>query len=81
MMKPEHPYTRELLAAVPVPDPDYIAPERGHPAFAADTADEMRGCPFVVRCPEARDLCREECPQSIELPDGRRVACHNVKTS
>lgn len=80
MLKPEHPYTRELLAAVPVPDPDYKAPEREAAAFAATAEEARRGCPFVVRCPEARDVCRREYPQSIELADGRRVACHNVKT-
>lgn len=81
MMKPEHPYTRELLAAVPVPDTDYVAPERGGPAFAATAEDAQRGCPFVVRCSEAREVCRQEYPQQSVLGDGRRVACHNVENS
>ncbi|MEX0923720.1 MAG: ABC transporter ATP-binding protein [Rhodovibrionaceae bacterium] len=81
MMKPEHPYTRELLAAVPVPDPDYVAPDRMAPAFTTTAEDARQGCPFVVRCPEAREVCRSTYPASLELADGRRVACHNVKTS
>lgn len=81
MMKPKHPYTRELLAAVPVPDPDYEAPERGRAAFAATAEEGKYGCPFVVRCPEAREVCRTVHPQILMLSDGSRVACHNVKIS
>lgn len=80
MMKPEHPYTRELLAAVPVPDPDYVAPEREAPAFSAEAAEGQRGCPFVVRCPEAREVCRGQHPETRRLADGRRAACHNIET-
>ena len=72
---PSHPYTRALMAAVPVPDP---AASRRRVLLGGDVPSPARvppGCPFHPRCPEARDRCRREVPGLVDPGDGRRVAC------
>jgi len=76
--RPMHPYTIALMAAMPKPDPSQrIAGgiEIGEPPsqFARPT-----GCAYSLRCPLATDRCRVEDPKLRDMPDGRRVACHNV---
>lgn len=75
---PLHPYTQALLAAVPVPDPEFTR-ERlilpGEPESAAGT-DE--GCRFAPRCPHADNRCRLEEPPLIAAGDGHRVKCFHV---
>ncbi len=70
---PTHPYTRTLLAAVPLPDP-HVRGER------VSVPDEIRsalpnGCPFYPRCGQARDDCREQRPRLQEISPGHFVAC------
>ena len=72
---PSHPYTRALMAAVPVPDP---AARRQRMVLGGDVPRPARvpgGCAFHPRCPEARDRCRREVPGLVDPGDGRRVAC------
>ncbi len=72
---PSHPYTRALMAAVPVPDP---AARRQRVVLGGDIPSPARvpvGCAFHPRCPEARDRCRREVPGLVDPGDGRRVAC------
>ncbi|MER6349265.1 dipeptide ABC transporter ATP-binding protein [Streptomyces sp. NPDC001595] len=85
--RPGHPYTRALLAAVPVPDP---AVERARPSVVLGgdppTAGERaEGCRFRPRCalftrlePEQRIRCEREVPPVAEISAGgdRSVACH-----
>jgi len=75
--RPQHPYTRALLSAVPVPDPD-VRRERlvlqGEPPspIAVPT-----GCRLRARCPLAQPICAE--PVALrEIAPGHRVACHLV---
>ena len=77
---PAHPYTRTLLAAVPVPDPDEQrerretirrARVRGLAIQGADT-----GCPFASRCPHAIDICTTTQPSLETTTAGTEVACH-----
>jgi oligopeptide/dipeptide ABC transporter ATP-binding protein len=73
---PLHPYTRALVAAVPVPHVQQnreLLPLRGS---ISDTPDSATGCPFRARCPQAFARCTEETPALRELAPGRRVACH-----
>ena len=74
---PLHHYTRALLSAVPVPDPD-AQPERvvlrGEPPSAMNVPP---GCRFHTRCPAALPQCRTVPPVLTEAGDGRMVACHN----
>ncbi|ANH89902.1 peptide ABC transporter ATP-binding protein [Streptomyces sp. SAT1] len=86
---PRHPYTRALLSAVPVPDPERertrerVVLEGEPPNAARPTA----GCVFVDRCPlyrladeELRHRCRTERPAQTSAADdpGHRYACHGV---
>ncbi len=76
--RPRHPYTQELLAAIPVPDPD-IQPARLMHAQLGEPPSPLAppsGCVYRTRCPHAVPVCAERVPLWEELPDGRAVACH-----
>ena len=72
---PRHPYTRALLAAVPIPDP--VVPRRRAPLLGevSSLVDPPGGCVFHPRCPLAEPVCRAKVPPLRNL-DGTRVACH-----
>ncbi len=78
---PRHPYTRSLLSAVPVPDPDR---RRERIVLAGDVPSPARppsGCRFHPRCPltaERHELarCSAEDPALREIAPGHWVACH-----
>ena len=73
---PLHPYTRALLQAIPVPDPERV---RERAALAGDPpspAEPPPGCRFHPRCPVAVDRCRREDPVLREAAPGHRAACH-----
>jgi peptide/nickel transport system ATP-binding protein len=73
-----HPYTRELLAAVPLPDPE-VQPARLQQARSGEPPsplDPPSGCVYRSRCPHAIALCAERTPEWEDAGDGGRVACH-----
>ena len=73
--RPLHPYTKALLAAVPVPRPGR---RRSRAAMQGEIPSPMSppaGCAFHPRCPLATDRCRVEMPVLRQV-DGRNVACH-----
>jgi dipeptide transport system ATP-binding protein len=77
---PQHPYTRALLSATPVADPEAKrerAPLIGEPP---SPLDPPTGCPFHPRCPLAFDRCRVEKPP-LERKRGRDVACWAVEAA
>lgn len=72
---PLHPYTRALLASVPVPDP---ARRAVRPPLEGDVPAPTRipaGCRFRGRCPIARERCAQEEPPLREIAPERKVAC------
>ncbi|WP_435374057.1 ABC transporter ATP-binding protein [Desulfofundulus salinus] len=79
VLQARHPYTRALLSAVPEPNPRQrtsLKPVvRGEPP---DPANPPPGCRFHPRCPEARDVCRQEEPVLKEVGEGHLVSCHLV---
>src|SRR5262245_59490788 len=71
--RPWHPYTRALLQAIPVPDPDRIRDaadieERPIPS----PADPPPGCRFHPRCPIAVEICRKDDPALRDLAPGHQ---------
>jgi oligopeptide/dipeptide ABC transporter ATP-binding protein len=76
---PKHPYTKSLLSAVPIPDPQ-IEKRRKRIILAGDLPSPINiptGCRFHTRCPMAQDICRQVEP-AYEAKDGREhyAACH-----
>jgi peptide/nickel transport system ATP-binding protein len=75
---PLHPYTRALVAAVPVP---HVEQDRGPLPIRGNVPDARNpppGCRFHDRCPLAVARCREEVPALREVATGHRAACHLV---
>ena len=64
--RPQHPYTRALLANLR----ESTAPP---PGATADPAP--RGCPFATRCAWAMDICRSSMPPPTRAAHGGQVAC------
>jgi peptide/nickel transport system ATP-binding protein len=74
---PAHPYTRVLLDAIPVPDPDVRPNERTQvPGEMPSPVAPPSGCRFRTRCPKAQDKCAAEEPVVAEVQPGHFVACH-----
>ncbi|MFT8245789.1 ABC transporter ATP-binding protein [Roseomonas sp. BN140053] len=73
---PAHPYTRALVAAVPVPR---VEQDRGALPLRGGLPDQSHqpsGCAFRDRCPLAFDRCATEPPLLRSIAPGRRAACH-----
>ncbi len=77
---PLHPYTRLLLNAVPIPDPD-VEKARAHEIIKGEIPSPINppsGCVFHPRCPNAVDNCSKQIPQLREVKPGHWVACTEV---
>jgi oligopeptide/dipeptide ABC transporter ATP-binding protein len=73
---PLHPYTRALLAAVPVPRVQQDRAPLPILGSLSDVAQDAAGCGFRGRCPYAIARCATDAPALREVAPGRRVACH-----
>jgi oligopeptide/dipeptide ABC transporter ATP-binding protein len=79
-LKPKHPYSKALLAAIPHPDPD-IPMNFDLSGEVADPANLPKGCAFCPRCPEKMSgICEQQVPALIESEPGRFTACHLFKS-
>jgi oligopeptide/dipeptide ABC transporter ATP-binding protein len=75
--RPLHPYTRALLSAIPVPDPDARRQRLVLAGEVPSPIDIPRGCRLRGRCPLAQPVCAE--PVTLrEVAPAHRVACHLV---
>jgi peptide/nickel transport system ATP-binding protein len=79
---PAHPYTRSLIAAVPVPDVDVQARRRAarvaNAGLSGMEATSDEGCPFAPRCPHAVAQCALGEIESREFAPGRKAACLRI---
>jgi oligopeptide transport system ATP-binding protein len=81
-LAPSHPYTRGLLSAVPIPDPD-LQPSRLGAALGGELPSPLSppsGCVFRTRCPHAMERCAQEAPMLVnreaeQTGGDHRVAC------
>ena len=74
---PQHPYTKALLSAVPIPDPALEA-QRERIVLTGDVPSPMNppeGCVFHTRCPSMIDDCTLGMPELREVSPGHFVAC------
>jgi len=78
-----HPYTRSLLSAIMLPDPEI---EQSKPAFSL-TGEPLSpinpppGCRFYSRCTKRMDVCRLEDPQLAEIEPEHFLACFAVEST
>jgi len=74
---PRHPYTRALVSAIPVPNPDS---ERSRkrivlPGDPPSPIEPPRGCAFHPRCPYTQEPCKATVPPLEKIEPAREVAC------
>ena len=77
---PQHPYTKALLSAVPIPDPSVEA-GREHVVLGGEVPSPLNppaGCVFHPRCPIAIAECRKGVPELREIKPEHRAACIRV---
>jgi len=76
--EPKHPYTKALLSAVPVPDPEKKGKRIILEGDVPSPMNPPPGCPFHPRCPvkDKPEACRTELPRLRVLDNGACVACH-----
>ena len=77
---PLHPYTRALLAAIPIPDPTLRRTEPMPEGEIPNPINPPTGCRFHPRCTIAKERCSQEEPEMRELRPGHTVACHFSET-
>jgi len=82
--RPQHPYTRALLASVPIPDPK-LARQRVHRPLGGELpspSERQNGCAFAGRCPIVMERCRVAVPQLAAMSDegNHQVRCIAVPT-
>jgi len=74
-----HPYTKGLIAAIPVPK----TKNRGERILLSgeltSPINPQPGCRFFSRCPYAGDKCSQLTPELVEVLNGHYVACHYVE--
>jgi len=76
IVNPLHPYTRALLSAVQIPDLRYRTENREIiRGEVISPVNPKFGCRFVDRCPQARDICRNNNTSLVEHSPGHFVAC------
>ncbi|AYC30224.1 ABC transporter ATP-binding protein [Paenisporosarcina cavernae] len=74
--KPLHPYTKALLSAVPVPDPNFTREQIIIKGDIPSPSNPPSGCTFHTRCPFKMDVCTQVVPKLEEVESGHSVACH-----
>ena len=74
--RPLHPYTKALLSAIPIPDPETGRERIILTGDVPNPVNPPQACRFHPRCQYAKDICREVEPQLEDTGQGHVVACH-----
>ncbi|MNP70689.1 putative D,D-dipeptide transport ATP-binding protein DdpF [compost metagenome] len=77
-LRPQHPYTKALLSAVPVPIPKLKRERIVLKGDIPSPANPPSGCKFHTRCPFAVERCGLEIPALREIGSNHFVSCHLV---
>lgn len=75
---PQHPYTKALLSAVPIPDPK-LERQRKQILLKGDLPSPLSppvGCPFHTRCPSKLAHCDKDFPEVTEVNEGHHASCY-----
>jgi peptide/nickel transport system ATP-binding protein len=72
---PAHPYTKALLSAAPIPDPEQAPPQVVLHGDPPSPLNPPSGCVFRTRCPHALAVCADKVPELTATQEGRLVAC------
>ena len=75
--RPQHPYTRALLSAIPVPQPKAARQRMILSGDVPSPINPPSGCRFHTRCPFATELCKQTTPAMETTSEGHSVACHH----
>lgn len=78
---PVHPYTKALLSAIPIPDPE-IERNKTMIPLEGEVGSPMNcgpGCRFASRCKYATERCKTETPKLEEKGNQHFVACHHLE--
>lgn len=73
---PCHPYTKALLSAVPVPNPDSKMNRVILSGDIPSPANPPSGCKFHSRCKYCMDVCKKQQPELVDYGNGHFIACH-----
>ena len=73
---PQHPYTKALLSAIPIPDVDNKMKREILTGDVPSPLNPPSGCYFHTRCKYATERCNTECPALHDVGNGHMVACH-----
>lgn len=75
--EPLHPYTQELIRAIPKPDPTdrHVIEDDGLEGDVPSPIDPPSGCRFHTRCPKRMEVCSQKAPELLEVRPGHHVAC------
>ena len=73
---PRHPYTRALLSAVPIPDPEVKKERITLKGDLPSPSNPPSGCLFHTRCPHCTGKCKTQVPTPVEIAPGHIVKCH-----
>ncbi|WP_313756942.1 oligopeptide/dipeptide ABC transporter ATP-binding protein [Tissierella sp.] len=78
---PLHPYTKALLSAIPIPDPNEEREKKRIPIDGEipSPINPLPGCKFSSRCKFAMEICKEKMPSLMEVGKEHFVACHMIK--
>ena len=75
---PLHSYTRSLLSAIPIPDPEVRSHRTILKGDVPSPIDPPSGCVFHTRCSLAAKECEERMPDLVSFGDEHYVACHRI---